>query len=165
MGKLPSSPIKNDKHLIEDQCSRNPGVTYIFHTNLEPLHNKDTHLLDPDKPITSRKTSWISMDHHMDNLSPSHHDFYSSEISWQEGDTLIRNMFTPLIKSYPIPKDLEKPVEMRTYDETTNLNNHFEFMNTIFFSGIQKHRLSASCLSSCFRRDQWCGLEAYGPNP
>lgn len=50
----------------------------------------------------------------MDNLSPSHHDFYSYEISWQEGDTLIRNMFTPLIKSYHIPKDLQKPVGMRT---------------------------------------------------
>lgn len=47
----------------------------------------------------------------------------------------MKNAFTSKINDYPIPKSLQKPLNVRLYDETKYPDDHFKTMVTLLSFG------------------------------
>ncbi|PWA55873.1 reverse transcriptase domain-containing protein [Artemisia annua] len=95
----------------------------------------------PEKPIKRGKVATDDPDGILKQKHTSNDAFYSEPFMFKENEWSIRNLvaspFTARIRDYDMPDGLKVPTNLKTYDGTTDPDDHL----TIFMGTMDVHKL------------------------
>ncbi|GKB66479.1 gag protein, partial [Tanacetum coccineum] len=132
----PTSIPNNDDHpIMEPWKSDLEGLTDGAAQGMP----EDT--MPPDKPTKKGKTAAENPDRFPRQKHATNAAFYSEPFTFKETDWSVRNLvastFTTRIRDYDMPDGLKVPTNLKTYDGTTDPDDHL----TIFMGTMDVHKL------------------------
>ncbi|GKD11709.1 gag protein, partial [Tanacetum coccineum] len=108
--------------------------------DLHPGNVKENAFIESDNADPSKSHATIG-GAPTKNTSKQSNDFYHKPFVFREADRdihdLVASPFTKWIRDYDMPDNIKVPINLRTYDDTTDPDNHL----IVFMGTMDKHKL------------------------
>ncbi|PWA50478.1 retrotransposon gag domain-containing protein [Artemisia annua] len=131
----PASIIENDGHPVSEPWQSDSGGPPEEATQIPG----DTTL--PNKPAKKNRVMTENLDGPSKHKTGSNAAFYNESFTFVETERSVRDLvaspFTARIRDYDMPDGLKVPTNLRTYDGTTDPDDHL----TIFMGTMDVHKL------------------------